>query len=105
MKSANQILTVVIAAGMLSLLSSCFPAVVAVRPAPPPPQTVIIERPVPPHPRAVWVEGEYVWNRRARAYVLVPGHWERPVRESAIWVPGHWQDRRGGSVWIPGYWR
>jgi hypothetical protein len=86
---------------MTGFLSSCFPVVVAVRPGPPPP---VVVRPGPPYPGAIWIEGEYVWSRRAGAYVVIPGYWARP-RAHGYWVHGYWAERRGGSYWIHGYWR
>jgi hypothetical protein len=86
----------------IGFISSCYPVAVAVRPGPPPPPIVV--RPLAPFPGTIWIEGEYVWSRRAGAYVIIPGYWARP-RARGYWVPGHWAERRGGSFWVHGYWR
>lgn len=98
MKKSNHLVKLIIFIGGITLLTSCFPAYVAVRPLPPP----VVVRPEPPHERAVWIEPEYVWSRREHAYILVPGHWAERRGE---WIPGHWEDRPRGSVWISGHWR
>jgi hypothetical protein len=72
MKRSNHLVKLIVFIGGITLLTSCFPAYVAVRPVPPP----VIVRPAPPYEGAVWVE--------------LPGHWEDRPRGS-VWISGHWR--------------
>lgn len=76
--------------------------IVVVRPEPPPPAPSEITPPAPGR-GYVWVSGAYEWN--GERWDWVSGHWERPVRASAVWVPGEWRQTRGGWYWDPGHWR
>lgn len=71
-------------------------------PVPPPPPIVEV-RPAVPGPRHIWIEGYHRWD--GRAYVWVPGHWERRPRAHSVWVRGHYVHGRRGWYWVPGHWR
>jgi WXXGXW repeat (2 copies) len=79
--------------------SACSPAYVAEQPT-----HTEITRPPSPNDRHVWVDGDWVWNRRAHAYVREEGHWVVPDRGRTR-VPGHWKTTRRGNHWVPGHWR
>ncbi len=74
---------------------------VFVRVGPPPP--VVERRPPPPERGFVWIGGYHRWD--GERYVWVPGRWERPPREHAVWVAHHWVHRSGGWVLVEGHWR
>lgn len=60
-------------------------------------------RPPAPSPGLVWLPAAYEWN--GGSYDLVPGRWEAPVREDALWQPGHWAPGRDGRyAWVKGHW-
>ncbi len=69
-------------------------------PPPPPPPEVIT---VSPGPDYYWVGGYHRWS--GRAYVWVPGHYERRPYRSARYYPGHWERYGRGHVWVEGRWR
>jgi len=85
----------------LTLLPAASFAQVVIRVAPPAP---IVERPGPP-PQAgyVWVGGYHHWD--GAHYVWVPGRWDRPPHEHAVWVRHHYVRRHGGWVMVEGHWR
>jgi len=85
--------------GIITLLSGCAPAVIAVRP--PEPRVEVYG--TPPYADAVWVPG--YWAHRRGHWDWVPGHWASPPRPRSVWVPGHWEERRRGWVWVPGHWQ
>lgn len=68
-----------------------------------PPRPLIERRVVAPGPGYVWIAGYHRWD--GRAYVWVPGRWERPPRRHAHWVAHHWVHRHGGYVLVEGHWR
>jgi hypothetical protein len=68
-----------------------------------PPRAIVERRSPAPGPRHVWIEGYHRWD--GRAYVWVPGRWELPPREHAVWVAPRWEHRSGGYVFIEGRWR
>ena len=74
-------------------------AMVYVKDAPPPRQT--INRPPAPATNAVWIQGQWRWN--GYRYVWLPGYWE--TRPRGVWDPGYWQQAPGGWGWVYGYWR
>ncbi|MBE7172150.1 MAG: YXWGXW repeat-containing protein [Williamsia sp.] len=80
-----------------SLVSSCAPSYVAMRPVPP-----SYARPVQPGPGYIWVNDN--WVRRGGQYVFVPGYWSAP-RRNRVWTEGNWQSRGGRYHWTPGRWR
>jgi len=67
-----------------------------------PPHAVEERRPVSPGRDYVWIGGYHRWD--GRAYVWVPGRWERPPHRHAHWVAHHWVKRHGGWVLIEGHW-
>jgi hypothetical protein len=57
-------------------------------------------------PRSVALSGSVGYHRwDGGRYLWVPGRWERPPREHAIWVQHHWVHRHGGWVLEEGHWR
>jgi hypothetical protein len=68
-----------------------------------PPRPIIERRVVAPGPGYVWIAGYHRWD--GRAYVWVPGRWERPPHRHAHWVAHHWVHRHGGYVLVEGHWR
>jgi hypothetical protein len=68
-----------------------------------PPKEVIETRVAAPGPGHVWIGGYHRWD--GNAYVWVPGRWERPPREHAVWVRHRWVHRHGGWVLVEGHWR
>jgi len=68
-----------------------------------PPAPVYEARVVSPGPGYVWIEGYHRWD--GRAYVWVPGRWERPPRPNAVWARGYWAHDRRGYYWVEGHWR
>lgn len=84
-----------------TLLPAASNAQVYVRIGPPAP--IVEHRPVAPGPGFVWIAGYHRWD--GERYVWVPGRWDRPPREHAVWVPHHWVHRHGGWVLIEGHWR
>jgi len=76
-------------------------AQVYVRIGPPP---VRVEHPGPPPGRDfVWIRGHHQWD--GRAYVWVPGRYERIPHAHAVWVDGRWRRTPRGWVWVEGHWR
>jgi YXWGXW repeat-containing protein len=68
-----------------------------------PPVRVVEARSVAPGPGFVWIEGYHRWD--GRAYLWIPGRWDRAPRARAVWVPGHWAQERRGWYWVEGRWR
>lgn len=68
-----------------------------------PPHGVVERRPVRPGPRYVWIAGYQRWD--GGHYMWVPGRWELPPRERAVWVAPRWQHRHDGYVFFEGHWR
>jgi hypothetical protein len=68
-----------------------------------PPHEVYEHRGRAPEHGYVWVHGYHRWD--GNRYVWVPGHYDRPPREHAVWVRHHWVHRRGGWVLVEGHWR
>jgi WXXGXW repeat (2 copies) len=69
-----------------------------------PPAPIVERRIVAPGPGYVWISGYHTWD--SRAYVWVPGRWDRPPRARANWVPARWvHDRRNGWYLVEGHWR
>jgi len=69
-----------------------------------PPAPIVETRVVAPGPGYVWIPGYHRWDDRA--YVWVPGRWDRAPRARARWVPARWvHDRRNGWYLIEGHWR
>jgi len=68
-----------------------------------PPRPLVERRPVRPGRDFVWIAGYHRWD--GRAFVWVPGRWERPPRRHAAWVPYHWVHRHRGWVLVGGRWR
>jgi len=68
-----------------------------------PPALRVEHRPARPGANYIWVGGYHRWD--GRAYVWVPGRWEIPPREHAVWVAPRWESRNGGYVFVEGYWR
>ncbi len=84
-----------------TLLPAASFAQVYVRVGPPAP---VYERRSPrPERGYVWVNGYHRYDDGH--YVWVPGRWERPPHEHAVWVRHHWVHRRGGWVLVQGHWR
>ena len=76
-------------------------AEVVVRVGPPRPR--IERRLVRPGAGYAWVGGFHRWD--GRAYVWVPGRWELPPRERAVWIAPRWERRRYGYRFVDGRWR
>ncbi len=53
-------------------------------------------RVVRPSRRHVWIAGYHRWD--GNAYVWVPGRWDLPPREHAVWVAPRWRHRHEGWV-------
>lgn len=79
---------------------------------PPPGRVYVVDRPPPlraevipmrPGRAYVWVPG--YWNRAPRGYVWVAGRYAVPPRARRVWVPGGWQHTRGGWYFVEGHWR
>jgi WXXGXW repeat (2 copies) len=70
-------------------------------PPPPPPQQEVL--PPPPGPEFVWIGGYHRWN--GRAYVWVPGRYNRRPHAAARWEAAHWEGRGRAHVWVEGRWR
>ena len=69
-----------------------------------PPAPVYETRIVAPGPGYVWIGGYHTWD--GRAYVWVPGRWDRAPRANARWVPARWvRDGRHGWYLVEGHWR
>jgi hypothetical protein len=68
-----------------------------------PPREVIEKRVVAPGPGYVWIGGYHRWD--GNAYIWVPGRWDRPPHEHAVWVRHRWVHRNGGWVLVEGHWR
>jgi WXXGXW repeat (2 copies) len=85
----------------VTLLPAASNAQVVVRIGPP---VDIVEHPgPPPHRGYVWIAGYHRWDRGR--YVWVPGRYERPPHEHAVWVPHHWIQRHDGWVLVEGHLR
>ena len=68
-----------------------------------PPHPLSEHRPERPSGRHVWISGYHRWD--GHAYVWVPGRWELPPREHAVWVAPKWAHRHGEWVFVEGYWK
>jgi hypothetical protein len=68
-----------------------------------PPRAIVERRPVRPGRRYIWIGGYHRWD--GRAYAWVPGRWELPPREHAVWVGPRWEHRHEGYAFREGYWR
>jgi hypothetical protein len=68
---------------------------------PPAMQTEVVG--VAPETGMVWVGG--YWNWAAPNYVWVPGTWQRPPRERAVWVAPEWRHHSNGWWRVDGHWR
>jgi hypothetical protein len=58
---------------------------------------------VAPDAGSVWVGGYYNWA--APSYVWVPGTWQHPPREHAVWVAPEWRHHSKGWWRVDGHWR
>ena len=104
--SVRRFLNTAFAAAVLAAsLSACTTAApygrVYVRVGPPAP--IFETRVVAPGPGYVWIEGYHSWD--GRAYVWVPGRWDRAPRARAVWVPARWAHDRHGWYLVQGHWR
>lgn len=63
-------------------------------------QETVQVRPTPNH---VWVAGHWSW--RVNRYEWVPGQWELPPSQGAVWIPPYYE--REGNVYkfYEGYWQ
>ena len=77
------------------------PGVAYVRIAPPPLVSEVMV--TAPGPDFVWVRGYHRWD--GATYVWVPGSWQRPPRQRAVWVDGRWRHHRNGWYWVEGRWK
>jgi len=68
-----------------------------------PPRPLVEHRPARPGPGFMWIAGYHRWD--GHGYVWVPGRWDRPPREHAVWVAPRWEHRHGGYVLVEGHWR
>ena len=69
-----------------------------------PPAPIVERRIVAPGPGYAWISGYHTWD--GRAYVWVPGRWDRPPRARARWVAPRWvRDGRQGWYLVEGHWR
>jgi len=89
--------------GIAISLSACAPTTEHVYVSSRPPAPVYEVRGVPPGPGYVWVEGYHRWD--GRAYVWVPGRWDRGPQARAVWVPGRWVQDKHGWYYVQGHWR
>lgn len=80
-------------------LSGCGPAYVVEEPA-----YIEIQRPPAPRATYIWVDGDWVYSRRAHGYVRREGYWVAP-RQGRTFVPGHWEATPRGKYWKKGHWR
>lgn len=92
----------ILLAGFLSLgiQQSSAQVIVSIKPVRP---TVKVVKPVKPYVNAAWIEGEWVWNKRTRAYQWKSGYWVKAKRNKR-YVTGRWEKRRNGWVYVPGRW-
>ena len=65
-----------------------------------PPRPIVEVRVAPPGPGYVWIGGYHRWD--GRAYVWIPGRYERRPHARAVWRPAHWETRGRRHVWIEG---
>jgi len=72
-------------------------------PTVPPPAPIVEYQPPPPGYGYIWVEGYHRWD--GRAYVWVPGRWDRGPQARAVWVPGRWVQDKHGWYYVQGHWR
>jgi hypothetical protein len=68
-----------------------------------PPAPVYERRGPRPDRGYAWVAGYHRYDDGR--YVWVPGHWDRPPREHAVWVRHHYVHRHRGWVLVEGHWR
>lgn len=101
MKPRMPVLLVVAAALSATLACAAPSGRLYVRVGPPAPIAEV--RSVSPGPDFVWIEGYHRWD--GRAYVWVPGRWERRPQPRAEWVPGRWEHDRRGWFYVDGHWR
>lgn len=86
-------------AGGLALQVSAADIIVKIAP----PHDVVEKRGNPPERGFVWISGYHRWD--GKAYVWVPGRWEKPPHEHAVWIAHKWVKRRGGYVLVEGRWK
>ena len=58
---------------------------------------------VAPGPGSVWIGG--YWNWAAPNYIWVPGTWQTPPHEHAVWVAPEWRHESRGWWRVDGHWR
>ena len=63
-----------------------------------------IEKPVKPDAKYVFVSGECKFNKTAKVYDWIKGHWFIP-RPNTVWVPGYWSKVTDGYLWVYGQWK
>jgi hypothetical protein len=68
-----------------------------------PPHAIVERRGPAPEAGFVWIDGYHKWD--GRAYVWVPGRWERPPHPRDRWVAHKWVKRNGGWVLVEGRWK
>jgi hypothetical protein len=95
----NKKIAGVLFAGFLTF--SAFGQEVVVKVAPP--RAIVETRGVAPGKEYIWVAGYHRWD--GRAYVWVPGRWDRPPHPHAHWVAHRWVKRHGGYVLVEGHWK
>ena len=100
MKRFIVITIVILGAFLLEVNHANAQVVVTVKPVRP---KVVVVKPRRPSARHVWIEGHWVWNRRARAYVWKKGYWTR-VKRGRVYVAGTWVKTKGGWLYKPGKW-
>lgn len=79
--------------------NACRPAYVTVKPT-----HAKIERPISPSINHVWIDGDWVYNRRSRAYIRNDGYWAKPNR-GRTYTQGKWKSSRKGDYWVRGRWK
>ena len=75
---------------------------VVVESPPPPPPVQVEVVPAPPSPEHFWIAGYHRWD--GRAYVWVPGRYDRRPHAGAVWRPARWEARGRGRVWVEARW-
>ncbi len=89
--------------GMLAISVPAFAQVsFDIEVGPPPPRHEVIV--AAPFPEAVWVPGYHRWDYGARAYVWVPGVWQRPPHPGARWIAPRYARRGGHYGFVAGHW-
>jgi len=67
-----------------------------------PPHAIVERRGEPPEAGFVWIDGYHRWD--GKAYIWVPGRWEKPPHPHDRWVAHKWVKRNGGWVLVEGRW-